>query len=153
MATRSTRRNGPAPIPNEVKRRRGNPGKKRLPSEGSLTVMPTSRTAPKPPRPLGPLGMDFWERTWDAGYVWMSPSSDIDMLLLACELLDERAALREEVLAEGDWRQRSALRAMDKQLIDIYSLLGFSPTDRTRLGVAEVRVEDDLEAFRRRHSS
>lgn len=153
MATRSTRRNGPAPVPNEVKRKRGNPGKRALPKEAGLKIMPTSRATPKPPRPLGPLGMDFWVRTWAAGYVWMSPESDVDLLLLACELLDERAELRESVLAAGDWRERSALRAMDKQLIDMYSLLGFSPTDRTRLGVAEVRVEDDLEAFRRRHSS
>ena len=49
----------------------------------------------------------------------------------------------------GDWRERSGLRALDKQITDRLQLLGFTPADRTRLGVAEVRVEDDLEAFRK----
>lgn len=152
MATRSTRRNGPAPVPNEVKRRRGNPGKRALPDESKLQILPGSKTAPEPPRPLGEVGLDFWTRTWEAGYVWLSPQSDVDLLLLTCEQLDERKALREYVLASDDPRSRAALRDIEKALVNAYSLLGFSPTDRTRLGVAEVRVEDDLEAFRRRHA-
>lgn len=147
------KRNGPAPIPNEVKRRRGNPGKRALPKEGNLQILPGSKTAPPPPRPLGEAGMSLWTRTWEAGYTWISPQSDVDALLLACENADEQAFLRQLVLEGGDPSLRNQLRALEKQMITLYSLLGFTPTARTALGVAEVRVEDDLEAFRRRAAS
>lgn len=150
MATRSTRRNGPAPIPNERKRMLGNPGKRSLPDEASLAVLPGQAKPPAPPMPLGPLGETLWANAWAEARAWMAPS-DVHALTLVCQALDEREALRQMVLDDpADWRNRAGLRAVDKQLMDGLSLLGFTPTDRTRLGVAEVRVEDDLEAFRRR---
>jgi hypothetical protein len=45
---------------------------------------------------------------------------------------------------------RATLRELDKQVINSYSLLGFSPSDRSRLGVAEVRKESKLDELLRR---
>lgn len=148
------KRSGPAPLPNEQHRRRGNPGKKALPDEATVHVLPAvpEGVIPDPPRPLRTDGLALWERAWKAGRTWMSDQSDVDVLLLLCESLDERTALRELVLDEGDWRQRSALRALDKQIIDKLQLLGFTPSDRARLGVAEVKKDDEMGKYRRRRS-
>jgi hypothetical protein len=71
---------------------------------------------------------------------------------IVAEQIDERAALRVKVLRESDWRDRSALRALDAQVLDCLSLLGFTPVDRARLGFVEVKIQNELEAFRERKS-
>ena len=40
---------------------------------------------------------------------------------------------------------RRGLRELDKLIVSNLSLLGFSPTDRMRLGVAEVKKQSKLE--------
>jgi hypothetical protein len=62
--------------------------------------------------------------------------------------MDERVILRLHVLRAGDdfdWRDRVALRSLDDQVQSLLSLLAFSPSDRSRLGVAEVRRATALE--------
>ena len=135
-------------MPNEVMRRRGNPSKKSLPKEDNLVLLPGSKQPPKPPFTLGAKGKALWELAWREAHYWLAPS-DAHALALLCQDVDEREDLRKSVMASGDWRERSGLRALDKQITDRLQLLGFTPADRTRLGVAEVRVEDDLEAFRK----
>lgn len=151
VAPRSVAKTGFPAQPNEIKRRRGNPGKRALPKEEDLQILPAAKETPKPPRPLGKIGKAFWDRVWSAGAVWLSPDTDIDMVLMCAELLDERAGLRDLVASGGDRFERSALRVIDKQIVDMYQLLGLTPTDRSRLGMAEVRIEDELEEFRRQH--
>ena len=141
---------GPPPVPNELARRRGNPGKKSLPDEETVPTLPQSDEAPAPPAHLGPQGVEVWNEVWGNGLYWVSQKTDYRSVRLLAELHDERWALREVVLTEGDWRQRSQLRSVDKQIIDLLCMLGMTPADRTRLGVAEVRVVDDMEAFRKR---
>jgi hypothetical protein len=48
--------------------------------------------------------------------------------------------------------ERKALRDLDRQLVANLSLLGFTPTDRSRLGVAEVKRQSKLEELRSRAS-
>jgi hypothetical protein len=83
--------------------------------------------------------MDLWRRVWQVGSPWISEISDRELLLMTCESLDERVELRASVLADGDPRLRKALHDLEAQITKCLSLLGFTPTDRTRLGVAEVR--------------
>ena len=45
---------------------------------------------------------------------------------------------------------RVTLRELDKQITNAYSLLGFTPSDRSRLGVAEVKKESKLDELMRR---
>jgi hypothetical protein len=89
--------------------------------------------------------MDLWARVWQVGSPWISELSDYELVLLTCESVDERSELRAAVLSEGDPRLRKALRDLEGQITKCLSLLGFSPTDRTRLGVAEVRERNPLE--------
>jgi hypothetical protein len=68
--------------------------------------------------------------------------------------VDEREALRSLVISgEGDWRDRVALRNLDAQVKVYLSHLGFTPVDRTRMGVAEVKQMSKLDALRARKGS
>lgn len=143
-------RTGRPPKPAEQKRRTGNPGKRKLPDLAAVVSLPASER-PDPPRPLATAGSALWERAWSHGKAWMA-ETDVELLLLTCEQLDERQALRLTVLREGDWRERAALRALDKAVQGGLSMLGFTPTDRARMGVAEVTARSKLDdiANRRR---
>jgi hypothetical protein len=105
---------------------------------------------PEPVRPLGQVGLAFWQRVWAVGFAWISPQTDIELLQMVCEQIDERQALRVRVLRDGDWRDRTALRALDAQVLDCLSLLGFTPVDRARLGFVEVKIQNELDAYRER---
>jgi hypothetical protein len=95
----------------------------------SVTFVPEVEVMPEPLRRLGPSGLELWKRIWSMGRVWLSLSTDIDVLQILCEQLDERAALRE----------------LEKSIRSNLSVLGFTPTDRMKLGVAEVQKMSKLE--------
>jgi hypothetical protein len=86
------------------------------------------------------------------GQTWISPTTDVDLLLMTCELLDERSQLRAQVINNNRSDERKALRDLDRQLVANLSLLGFTPTDRSRLGVAEVKRQSKLEELKARAS-
>jgi hypothetical protein len=71
---------------------------------------------------------------------------------MVCEQVDERVALRIRVLRDSNRDDRKALRDLDKQVIGSLSLLGFTPTDRSRLGLAEVKAASKLEELRARRN-
>lgn len=133
------------PKPNEIKRKTGNPGKRPLPAPMNVVALPMAQEPPEPPRPLGPEGMKLWNRVWDAGRAWISPTSDIEHVLILCETMDERSQLRLTVLRGSDWRDRVALRSIDSQLTSMLSSLGFNPLDRSRLGIAEVQAQSKID--------
>jgi hypothetical protein len=143
------------PKPAEVKRRLGNPGKRTLPDKATIVALPGAVAIPEPSRPLGEQGGNLWARVWSSGGTWVAPGTDSELVLLLCEAMDERVQLRTRVLEEGDWRDRVALRALDGQVVSMLSALGFTPTERSRLGVAEVTAQSKLEEMlskRRRQS-
>jgi hypothetical protein len=139
---------GRPPKPTEQKRLLGNPGKRALPNQENLILLPAITEIPEPTRELSNDGMALWDRVWSSGSHWISPTFDIEILQLTCEMLDERTDLRRKVAIEGDPKDRRGLRELDKQIISNLSLLGFTPADRSRLGVAEVRAQTKLEKLR-----
>lgn len=140
--------------PVEQKRRTGNPGKRPLPDPSKVIALPAADGIPDPLRPLGTEGRRSWDRIWSGGAVWLSPASDIDIVQAFCEALDEREPLRSLVMSgEGDWRDRVALRNLDAQIKSCLSIIGFTPVDRTRMGVAEVRQVSKLDALRARKAT
>jgi hypothetical protein len=61
-------------------------------------------------------------------------------------MVDERWNLRARVMQDmDDSRARRGLRELDRQIVSNLSLLGFTPSDRSRLGVAEVKAKTRLE--------
>jgi hypothetical protein len=140
---------GRPPKPIEQKRLTGNPGKRPLPQEGSLVLLPSMYEIPEPPRPIvTEAAKALWNRTWSMGQTWLSPQTDIELLLMTCEMVDERWNLRIKVLQDSRPEERKGLRDLERQLVANLSLLGFTPTDRSRLGVAEVKKISKLEALR-----
>ena len=140
---------GRPPKPIQQKRLAGNVGKRPLP-ENTIRLVQDVGQVVEPPRPLGATGKEFWDRIWGMANTWLSPESDMELLLITSELIDERWNLRVNVFRDNRPEDRKALRNLDKQLVANLSLLGFSPTDRSRLGIAEVKRQTKLEELRTR---
>ena len=137
------------PKPNELKRKLGNPGKRALPKVGDVIQLPAITSIPEPDRQLFDAGLALWNRVWSLGQTWISQNTDTELLLMTCEMIDERVRLRALVWNNPEaWRERKALRELDKAIVANLSLLGFTPTDITRIGVAEVKGRSKLEELR-----
>lgn len=136
--------------PTEVKRKLGNPGRRPLPDTSVVQYLEQTLVVPEPSRPLLKYGREFWDKVWGAGLTWVSVNTDAELLLMTCELVDERWNLRVRVMQSNDWRERRALRELDDRIIRNLSLLGFTPADRSKLGVAEVKAISKMEALKRR---
>ena len=136
--------------PIEVKRKLGNPGRRPLPNQQEIQMFDPVVSVPEPARPLLKYGREFWDKVWLNGLQWISVNTDSELLLMTCELVDERWNLRVRVMQSNDWRERRALRELDDRIIRNLSLMGFTPADRSRLGVAEVKAISKMEALKRR---
>jgi len=144
---------GRPPKPIEQKRMLGNPGKRPLPEPGEVQALPAISEIPDPARPLLTHGRELWDRVWSVGATWISPNTDMEILLMTCEMVDERWNLRIQVMQTDDPRMRRGLRELDRQIVSNLSLLGFTPADRSRLGVAEVKARSKLEELLARSDS
>lgn len=127
--------------PAEAKARIGNPGKRAL--SVAPDVVSHTGSIPEPHRPLGKAGRELWDRLWDAGAAWLRASSDAEAVLLVCEAIDERQALRFRVMSDPEaWRERKALRELERQISAGLGELGMNPVDRGRLNVGEVKENE-----------
>lgn len=144
---------GRPPKPIEQKRALGNPGKRALPKAGTIQILPAISKTPEPTRPLGKPGRELWDRVWQAGATWVSPNTDSEILLMTCEMIDERWNLRAKVLKSEEPKDRRNLNQLTKLIQENLSLLGFTPADRTRLGVAEVKAQSKLEELMARRNA
>lgn len=136
--------------PTEIKRKLGNPGRRPLPDSSVVQYLEPVVSVPDPARPLLKYGREFWDKVWGSGLSWISANTDAELLLMTCELVDERWNLRVRVMQSNDWRERRALRELDDRIIRNLSLLGFTPADRSKLGVAEVKAISKMEQLKRR---
>ena len=131
--------------PIEQKRLIGNPGKRPLPEQSAIMLIPAATHTPEPARPLLKYGQELWDRVWESGINWISPNTDLEILLMTCEMIDERWNLRVRVMTDNNAKDRRGLREIDRQIVSNLGLLGFTPSDRSRLGVAEVKKMSKLE--------
>ena len=81
------------------------------------------------------------------GVSWLA-ITDSPTLAMLRSMMQERRELR--VLADGTMEARRALRELDKSILSCLGQLGFDPTARSRLGLAEVKAEDALERIKSR---
>ena len=141
---------GRPPKPLEVKRRTGrSPGRdtggRKLPEPAIVVALPPAAGTPEYPADLGIEGRDLWDRAWNHAITWLSPDSDGKTVEQAAHLADDVAAARKRYRATTDPSDARALVALVKQFIEALSALGFNPTARARLGVAEVKRVSALE--------
>jgi hypothetical protein len=149
---------GRKPKPVEQKVRLGNPGQRKLPPLSAVTPLPQNVTEiPEPHRPLmntksggAGAGRQLWNMIWQSGSPWIKQETDIELVLLVCEQTDERMLLRDKMFRTGlEWRERAGLRMLEKHIAQNLAQLGFTPTDRARLGVSGIKT-DGLQEFRDR---
>lgn len=156
---------GRPPKPTELKRKTGNPGKRALPK--ATVALPATIGTPRAPVGLAAHGKAVWATVWEAARPWLSPKLDAIRVETACRLADEAAQLRaltkkhgmllEEPIATPSGvvvGQRlvpnpaaKMLRDVEKQLDRELSALGFDPTARARLGLAEVKKQSIIEGL------
>lgn len=134
--------------PIEQKRKLGNPGKRALPDPVEIQALPAALEPPEPPRPLGKPGLELWDRVWRAGVAWISPATDLELLLMTCEMVDERWNLRIKSMQSDNMQMARRVDNLSRLIVSNLSLLGFSPSDRARLGVAEVKRMSKVEELR-----
>jgi hypothetical protein len=134
--------------PTPAKRPAKKAARKRPAKKAAAAAKPPVPKGPQPIRPLGQPGTDAWGRFTTASAQWIDTVVDVELLQMVCEQIDERAALRVRVLRENDWRDRSALRAIDQQILQGLSMLGLTPSDRSRNGLnVKADIDDELDRF------
>jgi len=146
--------NGRPPLPLEVKQRRGTLRPNRLPTNGLTEVerLPMDDEQPDPPEHLKAAGRLFWGRVFDVA-PWLWPGVDVTLIEHTAGLLDEEKQLRQLIdQAPDNMSFRAALRALDKQLVSNLGALGLTPSERSRLGLVQVKTQSKLqELWERKH--
>lgn len=118
-------------------------------------VSPTApRQIPVCPDDLEERGEIEWEKLWSAGH-WLKPEEDYHMVLVICRAYDEMCSYQEQIKVDGLMTRGSAggivanplireVRATRGQIIKVLAELGFSPTARARLNIAELQQGNAL---------
>jgi P27 family predicted phage terminase small subunit len=143
---------GRPPIPTERKRRVGNPGKRALPDKTNVVALPPVED--DAPSQLGPAGRAVWDLVTEQ-CKWLA-ESDRPTLVMLCEKFDRRNDFmvrlesQDPVLyTDKGYAYANPLVGMistlETEVAKLLSVLGLTPTDRARLGVAEVKRQSNLE--------
>jgi hypothetical protein len=132
------------PKPAELKILQGNPGQHKIKVNDGLA--PFDYGYVEPLRPLGVVGKQFWDSIFGAGELWISIRTDTQLVQMVCEQLDRRERLRELWLDNPSDRALSmSLVEVEKAIVSGFSLMGFSPADRTRLGLVSAKTKSKLQ--------
>ena len=146
--------NGRPPLPLERKQKLGTLRPGRLPEAGLTEVerLPEEEETPEPPPGLKAKGREFWSSVFANGS-WLWKGVDRHLVELTADLMDERQELRALTDQQPDnTRLRAALRQLDKQLVSNLGALGFTPSERSRLGLVQVKTQSKLqELWERKH--
>lgn len=142
----------------------------------SIAVLPATGAIPPAPKGLQKAGRAAWKRFWTLGSAWVSSTTDREILTRLCQAYDEREVLRGLVVKYGHLvakvveeeevdtavdAEKSIVRVYDikanpaviqlrklEELITRYEgLCGFNPSDRSRLGLAEMQRVSKLDQF------
>lgn len=109
---------------------------------------------PVAPDELAERGETEWEKIWTAGY-WLSDEQDYHWVAIICTAYDEIERYREVIQLEGLTVQGihgtliahpliAEIRKTQGIIMKCLSQLGFSPTDRARLSLGEVKRQNAL---------
>jgi hypothetical protein len=135
--------------PLELKRKLGNPGRQKLPDINSTITLTAGYIEPH--QNLGVAGRLLWERVFGLGQTWISPRSDVELLLITCKQLDRQLLFEEQVSKRPeDFHASRQLLELENAIVRNLGLLGLSVDSRSRLGLAEIKAESKLEQLKRR---
>jgi P27 family predicted phage terminase small subunit len=111
---------------------------------------------PVPPDDLADRGLTEWERIWTAGSSWRAPEQDYHWIAMTARAYDDIDEFRARVNRDGLIQQGSMgqviahpliseIRKCETLIMKCLATLGFSPSDRARLGLAEVKTASKLQ--------
>ena len=140
------------PKPQELKKRQGTYRKDRDKSLTTNNVVPFNpiQDVPEVPAHLQLAGQTFWNRVWTSGASWINPGTDTELVLRACEMADLATIARNRAIATTDPQDMRAAIQTNAEVVKALSLLGFTPADRTRMGVQQIQAESTLEKLMRK---
>ena len=131
------------PKPVELKALQGNPGRRPIVETEVVDVPFGVAVAPDG---LGLAGLSLWQTVYEAGELWVSSRTDSHLVEQVCRQMDRVAELRELWLVDpADRSLNTTLLETEKAVQSGLSLLGFTPADRTRLGLVSARAKSKLE--------
>jgi len=169
---------GRPPKPTEVKRRAGNPGRRELPEP--VVLLAPIDSIPPAPMVLGQAGAAAWPVIWRTAGPWLSADLDAPQVALVCKAYDDIDRLAQQISNDGYVLEQpivtpkgpaidpstgnvmmkkvanpavKMLRDSERQLQSWLSDLGFTPTARARLGLAEVKRQSKIEELMARRDS
>jgi hypothetical protein len=140
------------PKPAELKVLQGNPGQHKI--KVSDDVAPLAYGRVDPLRPLEWAGQQLWDSVFNAGELWISSRTDTQLLQMVCEQLDRKVRLESYIAEHPDeWHMFKQLYDLERLITGNLSLLGFTPADRTRLGLVSAKTKSKLEELLERKAS
>ncbi len=121
-----------------------------------LAVLPAGVEPPALPKGLGTLGRRAWRSYWTLGSTWLSQKTDLHILTRLCRAYDEEQVLRDAIAEHGHLAENrfgdlianpavTQLRKLEEIITRYEGLCGFTPSDRSRLGMAEIQRESKLD--------
>lgn len=137
--------------PTEQKRKTGNPGKRPLPDLKNVISLPPIKS--DAPLHLSDAGQKMWADV-RAMAPWIA-NTDGKLLIELCEKMDKKYELKEKLAAtdyvlftDKGYAYANPLFGMlntvENDIVKLLSLLGLTPVDRSKLGVAEVTTKGKL---------
>ena len=132
------------PKPTELKILQGNPGEHKL--RVNDAIAPLQYGYVEPPKDLRESGLELWNKIFGAGELWISIRTDTQLVAQVCRQLDRRDELSRRFWDEPESRVvNMSLLETEKAIVNALSLLGFTPADRTRLGLVSARTKSKLQ--------
>lgn len=130
--------------PIEQKLMQGNPGKRALYTSDALAPLEYGRI--DAPADLLEDGREFWDSIFGAGELWISVRTDTKLVYQVCKQIDRRKQLEDLFwLDPADRKVNMSLLETEREITRGLSMLGFSPADRTRLGLVSAKTKSKLQ--------
>jgi P27 family predicted phage terminase small subunit len=124
------------------------------------TITKRGTPAPLAPRGLGSRGKLEWRKIWETGF-WLNAEQDYHWIEMVARAYDDIAVFRDRINEDGLIQKGSLgqpvahpliaeIRKCEATIRQCLSAVGFSPTDRARLGIMEAEARKktaDLNEF------
>jgi hypothetical protein len=132
------------PKPTELKILQGNPGEHKL--RVNDAIAPLEYGYVPPPDDLRESGLALWNQIFGAGELWISIRTDTPLVAQVCRQMDRRDELARLWWDDPtDRKMNMNLLETERAIVNGLALMGFSPADRTRLGLVSARTKSKLE--------
>jgi hypothetical protein len=132
------------PKPAELAMLQGNPRQHKIRTNDAIA--PLEYGYVEPPEDLRESGLELWNKIFGAGELWISIRTDTQLVAQVCRQLDRRDELSRRFWDEPESRVvNMSLLETEKAIVNGLSLLGFTPADRTRLGLVSARTKSKLQ--------